>query len=102
MLRVCPLIFSPSIRSPITNPSNPISTIKPALLSLSKFYSYIMTEAYDWLLEAKLDCFHQAVSQIPTQDLGYPRQIELLIYLDLYRPSIAYIYGFDRNKPYRT
>lgn len=56
-----------------------------------------MTEAYDWLLEAKLDLAHQAVSQIPTQDLGYPAS--KVAYLSGFVPdaSIAYIYGFDKT-----
>lgn len=43
-----------------------------------------------------------AVSQIPTQDLGYPAN--KVAYLSGFVPdaSIAYIYGFDNNKPYRT
>ncbi len=98
--QVCPLIFFPSIRSPI-------QTLATYINYPSEHYSYpnfdyIMTEAYDWLLEAKLDLAHQAVSQIPTQDLGYP--VNKVAYLSGFVPdaSIAYIYGFDKNKPYRT
>lgn len=98
--QVCPLIFFPSIRSPI-------QTLATYINYPSEHYSYpnfdyIMTEAYDWLLEAKLDLAHQAVSQIPTQDLGYP--VNKVSYLSGFVPdaSIAYIYGFDKNKPYRT
>lgn len=98
--QVCPLIFFPSIRSPI-------QTLATYINYPSQHYSYpnfdyIMTEAYDWLLEAKLDLAHQAVSQIPTQDLGYPAN--KVAYLSGFVPdaSIAYIYGFDKNKPYRT
>lgn len=98
--QVCPLIFFPSIRSPI-------QTLATYINYPSQHYSYpnfdyIMTEAYDWLLEAKLDLAHQAVSQIPTQDLGYPAN--KVAYLSGFVPdaSIAYIYGFDNNKPYRT
>lgn len=97
--QVCPLIFFPSIRSPI-------QTLATYINYPSQHYSYpnfdyIMTEAYDWLLEAKLDLAHQAVSQIPTQDLGYPAN--KVAYLSGFVPdaSIAYIYGFDKNKPYR-
>ncbi|MDC5316793.1 phage capsid protein [Acinetobacter baumannii] len=98
--QVCPLIFFPSIRSPI-------QTLATYINYPSQHYSYpnfdyIMTEAYDWLLEAKLDLAHQAVSQIPTQDLGYPAN--KVAYLSGFVPdaSIAYIYRFDKNKPYRT
>ncbi|XZT14796.1 non-contractile tail sheath protein [Acinetobacter baumannii] len=98
--QVCPLIFFPSIRSPI-------QTLATYINYPSQHYSYpnfdyIMTEAYDWLLEAKLDLAHQAVSQIPTQDLGYPAN--KVAYLSGFVPdaSITYIYGFDKNKPYRT
>ncbi|RSP96514.1 phage capsid protein [Acinetobacter baumannii] len=98
--QVCPLIFFPSIRSPI-------QTLTTYINYPSQHYSYpnfdyIMTEAYDWLLEAKLDLAHQAVSQIPTQDLGYPAN--KVAYLSGFVPdaSIAYIYRFDKNKPYRT
>ncbi|CAA0223881.1 phage capsid protein [Acinetobacter baumannii] len=98
--QVCPLIFFPSIRSPI-------QTLATYINYPSQHYSYpnfdyIMTEAYDWLLEAKLDLAHQAVSQIPTQDLGYPAN--KVAYLSGFVPdaSIAYIYEFDKNKPYRT
>lgn len=98
--QVCPLIFFPSIRSPI-------QTLATYINYPSEHYSYpnfdyIMTEAYDWLLEAKLDLAHQAVSQIPTQDLGYPAN--KVAYLSGFVPdaSIAYIYGFDKNKSYRT
>ncbi|WP_407486036.1 phage capsid protein [Acinetobacter baumannii] len=98
--QVCPLIFFPSIRSPI-------QTLATYINYPSQHYSYpnfdyIMTEAYDWLLEAKLDLAHQAVSQIPTQDLGYPAN--KVAYLSGFVPdaSIVYIYGFDKNKPYRT
>ncbi|MFL9477468.1 phage capsid protein [Acinetobacter baumannii] len=98
--QVCPLIFFPSIRSPI-------QTLATYINYPSQHYSYpnfdyIMTEAYDWLLEAKLDLAHQAVSQIPTQDLGYPAN--KVAYLSGFVPdaSIAYIYGVDKNKPYRT
>ncbi|HCJ6672381.1 TPA: phage capsid protein [Acinetobacter baumannii] len=98
--QVCPLIFFPSIRSPI-------QTLATYINYPSQHYSYpnfdyIMTEAYDWLLEAKLDLAHQAVSQIPTQDLGYPAN--KVAYLSGFVPdaSIAYIYGFDKNKPYWT
>ncbi|MEI1702073.1 phage capsid protein [Acinetobacter baumannii] len=98
--QVCPLIFFPSIRSPI-------QTLATYINYPSQHYSYpnfdyIMTEAYDWLLEAKLDLAHQAVSQIPTQDLGYPAN--KVAYLSGFVPdaSIAYIYGFDKNKSYRT
>ncbi|EXW91798.1 hypothetical protein [Acinetobacter baumannii] len=98
--QVCPLIFFPSIRSPI-------QTLATYINYPSQHYSYpnfdyIMTEAYDWLLEAKLDLAHQAVSQIPTQDLGYPAN--KVAYLSGFVPdaSIGYIYGFDKNKPYRT
>ncbi|AXX46734.1 phage capsid protein [Acinetobacter baumannii] len=98
--QVCPLIFFPSIRSPI-------QTLATYINYPSQHYSYpnfdyIMTEAYDWLLEAKLDLAHQAVSQIPTQDLGYPAN--KVAYLSGFVPdaSIAYIYGFDKNKPYRA
>lgn len=98
--QVCPLIFFPSIRSPI-------QTLATYINYPSQHYSYpnfdyIMTEAYDWLLEAKLDLAHQAVSQIPTQDLGYPAN--KVAYLSGFVPdaSIAYIYGLDKNKPYRT
>ena len=97
--QVCPLIFFPSIRSPI-------QTLATYINYPSQHYSYpnfdyIMTEAYDWLLEAKLDLAHQAVSQIPTQNLGYPAN--KVAYLSGFVPdaSIAYIYGFDKNKPYR-
>lgn len=97
--QVCPLIFFPSIRSLI-------QTLATYINYPSQHYSYpnfdyIMTEAYDWLLEAKLDLAHQAVSQIPTQDLGYPAN--KVAYLSGFVPdaSIAYIYGFDKNKPYR-
>lgn len=49
--QVCPLIFFPSIRSPI-------QTLATYINYPSQHYSYpnfdyIMTEAYDWLLEAK-------------------------------------------------
>ncbi|MBP4918342.1 phage capsid protein [Acinetobacter baumannii] len=98
--QVCPLIFFPSIRSPI-------QTLATYINYPSQHYSYpnfdyIMTEAYDWLLEAKLDLAHQAVSQIPTQDLGYPAN--KVAYLSGFVPdaSIAYIYGFALNQPYRT
>ncbi|WP_446906289.1 non-contractile tail sheath protein [Acinetobacter baumannii] len=98
--QVCPLIFFPTIRSPI-------QTLATYINYPSQHYSYpnfdyIMTEAYDWLLEAKLDLAHQAVSQIPTQDLGYPAN--KVAYLSGFVPdaSIVYIYGFDKNKPYRT
>ncbi|MFJ0259296.1 phage capsid protein [Acinetobacter baumannii] len=98
--KVCPLIFFPSIRSPI-------QTLATYINYPSQHYSYpnfdyMMTEAYDWLLEAKLDLAHQAVSQIPTQDLGYPAN--KVAYLSGFVPdaSIGYIYGFDKNKPYRT
>lgn len=98
--QVCPLIFFPSIRSPI-------QTLATYINYPSQHYSYpnfdyIMTEAYDWLLEAKLDLAHQAISQIPTQDLGYPAN--KVAYLSGFVPdaSIVYIYGFDKNKPYRT
>ncbi|EIY0852100.1 phage capsid protein [Acinetobacter baumannii] len=98
--KVCPLIFFPSIRSPI-------QTLATYINYPSQHYSYpnfdyMMAEAYDWLLEAKLDLAHQAVSQIPTQDLGYPAN--KVAYLSGFVPdaSIAYIYGFDKNKPYQT
>ncbi|MCU0189280.1 non-contractile tail sheath protein, partial [Citrobacter freundii] len=65
-------------------------------------FDYMMTEAYDWLLEARLDLAHQAVSQIPIQGLGYPAN--KVVYLSGFVPdaSIAYLYGFDKTKPYRT
>ena len=98
--QVCPLIFFPSIRSPIQTLATYINY--PSEHYSYPHFDYIMTEAYDWLLEAKLDLAHQAVSQIPTQDLGYPAS--KVAYLSGFVPdaSIAYIYGFDKNKPYRT
>ena len=97
--KVSPLIFFPSIQSPI-------QTLATYINYPSQHYSYpnfdyMMTEAYDWLLEARLDLAHQAVSQIPIQGLGYPAN--KVIYLSGFVPdeSIAYIYGFDKNKPYR-
>lgn len=62
----------------------------------------MMTEAYDWLLEARLDLAHQAVAEIPTQELNYPA--DKVAYLSGFVPdsSIAHLYGFDPNKPYRT
>ncbi|MCU4331611.1 phage capsid protein [Acinetobacter pittii] len=98
--KVSPLIFFPSIQSPI-------QTLATYINYPSQHYSYpnfdyMMTEAYDWLLEARLDLAHQAVSQIPIQGLGYPAN--KVIYLSGFVPdaSIAYIYGFDKTKPYRT
>ncbi|QNY16079.1 phage capsid protein [Acinetobacter seifertii] len=98
--QVCPLIFFPSIRSPIQTLATYINY--PSEQYSYPNFDYIMTEAYDWLLEAKLDLAHQAVSQIPTQDLGYP--VNKVAYLSGFVPdaSIAYIYGFDKNKTYRT
>ncbi|PNW16572.1 phage capsid protein [Acinetobacter sp. AKBS16] len=98
--QVCPLIFFPSIRSPIQTLATYINY--PSQHYFYPNFDYIMTEAYDWLLEAKLDLAHQAVSQIPTQDLGYPAN--KVAYLSGFVPdaSIVYIYGFDKNKPYRT
>lgn len=98
--QVCPLIFFPSIRSPIQTLATYINY--PSEHYSYPHFDYIMTEAYDWLLEAKLDLAHQAVSQIPTQDLGYP--VNKVAYLSGFVPdaSISYIYGFDKNKPYRT
>lgn len=98
--KVSPLIFFPSIQSPI-------QTLATYINYPSQHYSYpnfdyMMTEAYDWLLEARLDLAHQAVSQIPIQGLGYPAN--KVIYLSGFVPdaSIAYIYDFDKTKPYRT
>ncbi|MFH4280381.1 phage capsid protein, partial [Acinetobacter baumannii] len=59
--QVCPLIFFPSIRSPIQTLATYINY--PSEHYSYPHFDYIMTEAYDWLLEAKLDLAHQAVSQ---------------------------------------
>ncbi|MFH4243124.1 phage capsid protein, partial [Acinetobacter baumannii] len=58
--QVCPLIFFPSIRSPIQTLATYINY--PSEHYSYPHFDYIMTEAYDWLLEAKLDLAHQAVS----------------------------------------
>jgi hypothetical protein len=65
-------------------------------------FDYLMTEAYDWILEARLGLAHQAVAEIPSQDLNYPA--DKVAYLAGFVPdsSIAHLYGFDKNKPYRT
>lgn len=98
--QVCPLIFFPTIRTQI-------ETLVTYINYPSEHYSYpnfdyIMTEAYDWLLEARLDLAHQAVAEIPTQDLNYPE--DKVGYLAGFVPdsSIAHLYGFDFNTPYRV
>lgn len=97
--QVCPLIFFPTIRTHI-----------PSLVTYINYpeehYSYpnfdfIMTEAYDWLLEARLDLAHEAVAEIPIDELGYPP--EKVAYLSGFVPdsAIAYLYRFDYTKNYR-
>ncbi|ERS01383.1 hypothetical protein Q674_13145 [Acinetobacter sp. COS3] len=98
--QVCPLIFFPTIRTEI-------ETLVTDINYPSEHYSYpnfdfIMTEAYDWILEARLNTAYQAVSTIPTQDLNYPEN--KVAYLAGFVPdeTIAHVYGFDKTKPYRT
>ncbi|MDH0032081.1 MULTISPECIES: phage capsid protein [unclassified Acinetobacter] len=98
--KICPLIFFPTIRTQI-------ETLASYINYPSEHYSYpnfdyMMTEAYDWLLEARLDLAHQAVAEISTQELNYPA--DKVAYLSGFVPdsSIAHLYGFDPNKPYRT
>lgn len=98
--KVCPLIFFPTIRTPIETLVTDINY--PSQHYAFPNFDYIMTESYDWILEAKLDLAHQVLSEIPTQDLNYPS--EKVTYLAGFVPdaSIAHLYGFDRTKPYQT
>ncbi|RLZ09428.1 phage capsid protein [Acinetobacter sp. 2JN-4] len=98
--QVCPLIFFPTIRTPIETLVTDINY--PREHYSYPNFDYIMTEAYDWILEAKLDLAHQAVAEIPTQDLNYPE--DRVAYLAGFVPdsSIAHLYGFDHTKPYRA
>lgn len=98
--KVCPLIFFPTIRTPIETLATDINF--PSEHYAYPNFDYLMTEAYDWILEARLGLAHQAVAEIPSQDLNYPA--DKVAYLAGFVPdsSIAHLYGFDKNKPYRT
>ncbi|UUM26370.1 phage capsid protein [Acinetobacter colistiniresistens] len=98
--KVCPLIFFPTIRTPIETLATDINY--PSEHYSYPNFDYIMTEAYDWILEARLGLAHQAVSEIPTLDLHYP--VDKVAYLAGFVPdsSIAHLYGFDKTKAYRT
>lgn len=98
--KVCPLIFFPTIRTPIETLVTDINY--PREHYSYPNFDYLMTEAYDWILEARLGLAHQAVAEIPTQDLNYPE--DKVAYLAGFVPdsSIAHLYGFDASKAYRT
>ncbi len=98
--KVCPLIFFPTIRTPIETLVTDINY--PREHYCYPNFDYIMTEAYDWILEAQLDLAHQAVAEIATQDLNYPQ--DKVAYLAGFVPdsSIAHLYGFDASKAYQT
>ena len=97
---VCPLIFFPSIQ---THQDSLVRYINyPREHYSYPNFDYIMTEAYDWILEARLDLTKDAVSRIPLQEMNYPP--EKVCYLVGFVPdsAIAYIYGFDYEKAYRA
>ncbi|MCU4576989.1 phage capsid protein [Acinetobacter courvalinii] len=98
--KVSPLIFFPTIRTPIETLVTDINY--PREYYAYPNFDYLMTEAYDWILEARLGLAHQAVAEIPTQDLSYPE--DKVAYLAGFVPdsSIAHLYGFDPSKPYQT
>lgn len=97
--QVCPLIFFPSIR---THEYSLVTYINyPEDHYRYPNFDYIMTEAYDWILEARLDLTQQAVNEIPLQELNYPK--DKVAYLVGFVPdsAIAYLYNFDDTKVYR-
>lgn len=98
--KVSPLIFFPTIRTPIETLVTDINY--PSHHYAYPNFDYITTESYDWILEAKLGLAHEVISEIPTQDLNYPE--DKVAYLAGFVPdtSIAHLYGFDRTKPYQT
>lgn len=100
-VKVCPLIFFPSIRTHQVSLATYINYPK-------EYYAYpnfdfIMTEAYDWVIEQppRLDLSHQAVNEIPIEELGYP--VDKIAYLSGFVPDsmIAYIYKFNYKSNYR-
>ena len=97
--KVCPLIFFPTIRTHVESLVTYINY--PVEHYQYPNFDYIMTEAYDWLLEARLDLSHSAVGEIPILELKYPP--EKVAYLAGFVPdsAIAYIYGFDDTTEYR-
>ncbi|MCU4379389.1 non-contractile tail sheath protein [Acinetobacter haemolyticus] len=98
--KVSPLIFFPTIRTPIETLVTDINY--PSHHYAYPNFDYITTESYDWILEAKLSLAHQVLSEIPVQGLNYPA--DKIAYLAGFVPdaSIAHLYGFDRTKPYQT
>lgn len=100
--KVCPLIFFPSI---LTEPESLVNYVNfPVEHYHYPNFDFIMTEAYDWVISQppQLDKSFQAVDDIPVTQLGYPK--DKIAYLSGFVPdkAIAYIYGFDINKPYQT
>jgi hypothetical protein len=97
--KVCPLIFFPSIRT--HNESLATYINYPSEHYKYPNFDYIMTEAYDWILEGRLDLTKQAVNEIPLEELDYPA--DKVAYLVGFVPdsAIAYLYGFDDTKEYR-
>ncbi|CAG69488.1 non-contractile tail sheath protein [Acinetobacter baylyi] len=96
---VGPLIFLPSIN---TDPATLMTQINyPESYYAYPNFDFVMTEAYDWILQARLDLTHLAIQQIPQTELAYPSN--KVGYLAGFVPDaqIAYIYGFDATKPYR-
>lgn len=98
--KICPLIFFPSIRTHQVSLATYINYPKEHYMYPN--FDFVMTEAYDWILEAHLDLSHGAVGEIPLGELEYPR--DKVAYLSGFVPdsAIAYIYGFDYEKPYRS
>ena len=95
---VCPLIFFPTIR---THQESLVTYINyPKEHYSYPNFDYIMTEAYDWILETRLDLSHSAVGEIPIEELNYPP--EKVAYLAGFVPNeaIAPIYGFDHTTDY--
>ena len=99
--KVCPLLFFPSIRTHQESLATYINY--PQEHYAYPNFDYLMTEAYDWIIEQppRLDLSHQAVNEIPIDELGYaPADVA---YLSGFVPdaAIAYIYKFDYTQPYR-
>ena len=99
--KVCPLIFFPSIRTHQVSLATYINY--PQEYYAYPNFDFIMTEAYDWVIEQppRLDLSHQAVNEIPIEELGYPP--EKIAYLSGFVPDsmIAYIYKFNYKSNYR-
>lgn len=100
--QVCPLIFFPSIRTHQVSLATYINY--PQEHYAYPNFDFVMTEAYDWIIEQppRLDLSHQAVGEIPIGELGYAPQD--VMYLSGFVPdaAIAYIYHFDKDKPYQS